>query len=253
MASHQRNFLQSQISRRIRELVLDDYDEYYQQIINGIHGLIEWSVLVDRLVVKETSFFRHSDSLKFVGHIVQLKVKSKKQKDSLEIWSLGCATGEEAYSLAMTVNDCFDLIGSEPQHGITAIDIRQTALRTARNGVYSARKVDAVSPARRARYFQPVEGNSFQVVPWLRDRVCFAKGNLLKIAELPKTDMDIIYCQNVLIYFRRWRRREIMNSLAERLKVGGVVIAGLGEVVEWSHPNFKRVSDERVQAYIRYQ
>ena len=74
---------------------------------------------------------------------------------------------------------------------------------------------------------------------------------MLNIAQMPITEMDVIYTQNLLIYFRRWRRREILNEMVKRLKPGGLLVMGLGEAVEWTHPDMKRVTDDSVQAYIK--
>lgn len=252
VAPHQRSFLQIQLARRMRELGIKHYAQYYGQVSSGVQGMVEWSILVDRLVVKETSFFRHRDSIEFVRRFLQNRINNQNLSDSFDVWSLGCATGEEPYSLAMVINDCFELAGLEPYHGITATDISQPALQFAREGVYGQRKLEPIAPDEQARYFKalPEGREGYQVVDKLRDRVCFSQGNVLKVSEMPMVKMDIIFCQNVLIYFRRWRRREILNELATRLKPGGILMIGLGEMVDWTHPNLQRVADERVQAYV---
>lgn len=252
VAPHQRSFLQIQLARRMRELGIKHYAQYYGEVSAGVGGMVEWSILVDRLVVKETSFFRHRDSIEYVRHFLQNRINNRSLHDSFEVWSLGCATGEEPYSLAMVVNDCFDLAGLDPYYGITATDISLPALQFAREGAYPRRKLEPLAAAEQARYFKAREGirESYQVVDRVRERVCFAHGNVLKVADMPRVKMDVIFCQNVLIYFRRWRRREILNELATRLKPGGVLLIGLGEVVDWTHPNLQRIADERVQAYV---
>lgn len=252
VAPHQRSFLQIQLARRMRELGIKHYAQYYGEVSGGVHGMVEWSILVDRLVVKETSFFRHRDSTEFVRRFLQNRINNQSLRDSFEVWSLGCATGEEPYSLAMVINDCFELAGLDPYYGITATDISLPALQFAREGIYPKRKLEPIAAAEQARYFKAKESvrESYQVTDKLRDRVCFSHGNVLKVADMPRVKMDVIFCQNVLIYFRRWRRREILNELATRLKPGGVLMIGLGEVVDWTHPNLQRIADERVQAYI---
>ncbi|MDO7919741.1 type 4 fimbrial methyltransferase PilK, partial [Pseudomonas aeruginosa] len=92
---------------------------------------------------------------------------------------------------------------------------------------------------------------SFSVKTILTERVCCARLNVLDLAKAPWSGMDVIFCQNLLIYFRRWRRREILNRLAERLAPGGLLVIGVGEVVNWSHPELEPVADERVLAFTR--
>ena len=126
--------LESQISTRMRELEYEDYDRYYQQVTNGVSGMLEWTVIIDRIAVKETSFFRHRPSLEFVRRYLQNKINNQSLAHSFDVWSVGCATGEEAYSLAMVVNDCFELASLNPYYGITAFDLSVSALAAARKG-----------------------------------------------------------------------------------------------------------------------
>lgn len=249
VAPHQRSYLQAQIGRRMRELECDDYQVYLQQVLDGLQGVVEWSVLVDRLVVKETSFFRHRPSIEYVRRLVQSRINNRSLTGSFDVWSVGCATGEEPYALAMAINDCFELAALEPYYGVTATDISLQSLQSARRGLYGARKVDQVTPEERARYFVR-QGNDFQVADKIRDRVCFSHGNVLDIARMPNVLMDVIFCQNLLVYFRRWRRREVLNALAERLKPNGVLIIGLGEITDWTHPKLQRIANESIQAYV---
>jgi len=251
LVAHQRGFLQIQVASRMRELGVETYAEYFSQLTDGVQGAVEWSMLVDRLVVKETSYFRHRDSIEYVRLLLQQRINNRELKSNFEVWSLGCATGEEPYSLSMVINDCFELAGLEAFYGVTATDISQPALQHARQGIYSARKLESLSLEEKSRYFDLGDGDQFQVKRKLRDRVCFSSGNLLGLAQMPVAGMDVIFCQNVLIYFRRWRRREILNELVSRLKPGGVLVIGLGEVVDWNHELVRRDPDDRIQAYVR--
>ena len=79
------------------------------------------------------------------------------------------------------------------------------------------------------------------VAPVLRERICFARLNVLDLSTAPMNDMDLIFCQNMLIYFRRWRKRQIVNRLAERLAPGGILVLGPGEVTDWQHPDLERI------------
>jgi type IV pilus assembly protein PilK len=251
VALHQRSFIQIQISRRMRELGVVGYEQYFQLVTDGLQGTMEWAQLVNRLVVRETSFFRERDSLEYIGQLLSRRIKDKCLGDVVDIWSLGCATGEEPYSLAMVIQDSFEQAGMNPYFGITASDISMQALQIAREGVYGSRKLEAVTADKQAKYFISEEPGFFKIVDSLRKRICFSVGNLLKLADMPIVPMDIIYCQNVMIYFPRHRRISILNELAQRLKLGGVLIIGIGEVVEWHNPLVKRIADERIQAYLR--
>lgn len=250
LSDHQRVFLQTQVSMRMRELGHDDYSQYYRQVLDGVSGMVEWSVLIDRLVVRETSFFRHKPSINAVCQHLQQKVNSRTLKGTYDAWSVGCASGEEPYSLAMVINDYFEFARLEPYFGVTATDISSAALDLAKRGTYNARKLENLDEHFKKRYFTALADGKYQINGRLQDRVCFNKANVLNIKEMPDVQMDVIFCQNVLVYFRRWLRQEIMNAFVERLKPGGLLVVGLGEVVDWTHSNMRRVAIDDVQAYI---
>lgn len=248
----QKAWLESQLSHRMRELAIDNYDNYYHFICNGLNGHLEWAQLIDRVAVKETRFFRHRDSMDVVRDYLQQAINNNTRGNSFDVWSMGCATGEEPYSLAMIINDCFELARLDPYFGVTGMDISTTALKTGRIGIYPKRRLEFLTPDERKRYFIALaSGEEFKVVAKLRERVCFSRTNIIHARHLPVVKVDVIFCQNVLVYFRRWLRRDLLNAFAERLKPGGLLIVGLGETVDWDHPLMQRTHDERVQAYIR--
>ena len=246
----QKTFLQSQLAIRLRELGNISPEAYFEQLTHGVDSVIEWSILTDRLVVKETSFFRHPPSYQFLRGYVQDRIQAGLVNDSFDVLSVGCSTGEECYSLAMLLDDSFTRAGIRSYWGVTGMDISSPALSFARAAVYPARKINMVPAAFRERYFTMQDNLRGRVQPNLKEKVCFTQGNVIELKKMPLVKMDIISCNNMLIYFRRWRRRKILNNLAERLKTGGILLIGLGEIVDWEHPNLVPVRDDTVQAYV---
>ncbi len=244
VSEQRKTFLQTSVGMRMRELGLSDYQNYYDRVVEHPPGGMEWTLLVDRLTVQETSFFRHQASYDLVQRYLRQRALSGK---TIEIWSVGCSTGEEPYSLAMLAQET--LLDTDSYFGITATDISAPALAKARQGIYPARKVETLPAEQAAQFFTPLEKGRYQVVADLRDRVCFSQVNVLELGKTPMYGMDLIYCQNLLIYFRRWRRKEILNRLAERLAPGGLLVVGLGEVVDWSHPELEREGDAATLAF----
>lgn len=251
LKDQQRTFLQTQVSMRMRELGLVDFSEYYDLVVDGVSGMVEWTRLIDRLVVKETRFFRHKPSLDYVQHYVLGRMDQMTAGESLDVWSVGCATGEEPYTLAMVINDVYLGAGRTPRFSILATDISRAALSLAKAGIYNDRKMQTLEPGYQKRYFHALGKNQHQIAAGLRERICFSHGNVLNIKEMPVLTADIVFCQNLLVYFRRWLREQILNAFVERLKPGGALVIGLGEVVEWTHPAMKRVSTEAAQVYLR--
>ncbi|UPQ84927.1 MULTISPECIES: protein-glutamate O-methyltransferase CheR [Pseudomonadaceae] len=250
VTEQRRTFLQTNLTSRMREVGVSDYATYYRQVTNGPKGAVEWSTLMDRLTVQETRFFRHLPSFTLLTDYMQQR-GSRSTAQPWSLWSVGCASGEETYSLAICASEALKHDGEGAQFGVIGTDISLSALSRSRDGLYSSRRLDQLDPGLRERYFQAIPDDRFQVIPSLAARVCFARLNVLELAGAPMSDMDVIFCQNLLIYFRRWRRREILNRLAERLAPGGLLVIGVGEVVGWQHPELVPVADSQVLAFTR--
>jgi type IV pilus assembly protein PilK len=252
LASQQKVLLQTQIAIRMRELEVVSYDDYFDQVKqDNKSGLVEWQILVDRLVVKETTFFRHRPSLDFVRQFLKNKISQKQLDGSIDIWSVGCSTGEEPYGLAMLAHQCLSESDQHLYFGVTAVDVSLPALSIARRGVYGERSMSFLTDSERQHFFRPCEDEQCEVLPRLKKRVCFSQANINNLDDFPVQLMDVVFCQNVLIYFRRWRRREILNQLVSRLKPGGLLVIGLGETTDWQHSEVQRVDNNEVQAYIK--
>ncbi|MDM8349079.1 CheR family methyltransferase [Pseudomonas sp. sp1636] len=243
-------FLQTNLSARMRELGVLDYASYYRQVTDGPRGAVEWSTLLDRLTVQETRFFRHPPSFELLERYLRERLQHG-LASPWEFWSVGCSSGEEPYSLAIMAAEVLRDSGQPAHFGVTATDISLKALSKARDGQYGARKLEQLDAQLRQRYFVAQADERFKVEPGLAAQVCCARLNVLELAKAPMSGMDVIFCQNLLIYFRRWRRREILNRLAERLAPGGLLVVGVGEVVGWQHPDLLPVADERVLAFTR--
>lgn len=251
VSEQRRSFLQANLSTRMREVGVADYASYYRQVTAGPRGAVEWSTLMDRLTVQETRFFRHPPSFAFLSAYMQQRRQSRDDARPWSLWSVGCSSGEETYSLAICAAEALTCSGGDARYGVTGTDISLSALGRSRDGIYSRRRLEQVEPELRGQYFQALSDDRFQVIPSLAARVCFARLNVLELAGAPMSDMDVIFCQNLLIYFRRWRRREILSRLVERLAPGGLLVIGAGEVVGWQHPDLVPVADSQVLAFTR--
>jgi chemotaxis protein methyltransferase CheR/type IV pilus assembly protein PilK len=250
LAPQRKSFLQTSLGIRMRELGCKDYEDYYRKVTTGSAGAIEWATLSDRLTVQETRFFRDVDALNFVKQHLQEMAKVAAPGFSFDIWSMGCSSGEEVYSLAMLADECLTPLGKN--YSVTGTDLSTVVLRKARQGKYPLRKLETLPASYRQRYCVALDGNEYQIVPSLRDRTCFTQVNALDLDAFPVEGLSVIYCQNLLIYFRRWRRREILNALAERLVPGGILVTGLGEMVDWQHPKMTQIDNNKLSIYVRH-
>lgn len=253
LSSERRSLLKASLNSRMRELGCSDYDEYYERITKGPFGHQEWLKLVERLTVRETRFFRDPEAFDFVReYLLDWFQECEKTQESVSAWSVGCSTGEEVYSLAMIMDDArleYELAGA---YNVIGTDISNDALVYAMNGQYTARRVDQIPEAFSTRYFccSP-DDDMYRIRSDLKACTRFEKLNVLELARAPHRRLSLIYCQNVLIYFRQATRHFILNQLAERLRPSGVLVIGMGEAVGWQNALLQPVVGREVAAYVR--
>lgn len=246
--------LQSGLNRCLRELGGDSVDHLYERVSRWPEGLPEWHAVIDRLVVRETRFFRQPAAFDLVLGFLEERLKTAPGA-ALDLWSAGCADGEEACSLAMVASEAVAGAAERSYLGVLGSDISTSALARARSGHYSDRQVAAVPDALRARYLAADAPGQWRLQPALAARMCWTWSNLLDtgIAVQRQPAMDVIFCQNVLIYFRRWRVRQVLDMLVQRLKPGGLLVLGPGEVNHWRHPALISRTTCGVNAWVRLQ
>ena len=241
-------FLQTHIGMRMLESGFNDYQTYYQHVLQGPEGTIEWSLLLDKLTVQETQFFRDQQALDLVSQFMADKALDLPVSEAFEAWSIGCSTGEEVFTLAMLAEH--HLSPYAKRYAITGTDISSQALRKARQGQYSVRALARIPEVLQTTCIDKLaDGRHFAIKPQLQKNTCFTKLNLLKLAQYPLYSQHLIFCQNVLLYFRRWRRNQILNLLTERLVPGGLLVIGLGEANDFEHPELVRIDSHRFSAF----
>lgn len=201
---------------------------------------VEYEALLERLLTQETSFFRYPGVYEaFEKRVLpELHVKKFwKNPRTLRIWSAGCSTGEEPYSIAITIADSLSFADSWNVE-ILATDVGRQALKHAERGVYAGRSIASVSEKQIANHFSPVEGGQ-QVKPRLRKMVSFAQMNLASPVYLGR--MDAIFCMNVLIYFSEERRRTVVQRFYETLEPGGYLFLGHSESISKMPVKFQAI------------
>ncbi len=251
---YHRSLLESNLIIRMREIGSADFDEYFKKVCSKPDGIVEWSTLLDRIMVQETRFYRNPESLSLFSAYLNEKLKTKEMQSKprpLNIWSVGCSSGEEPYTLAILCQEAINKANSTTSFGITATDISLPVLVKAREGIYNARRLLDLKSTLIDHYFEALDGNKFQVKDTLKKKVCFSMANMIEIEKSPLRNMDVIYCQNVLIYFRKERKHIILDSLVERLAPGGLLVIGQGEAFDWHNSQVSRVADNQTLAYVR--
>lgn len=189
---------------------------------------VEYDSLLQRLLTQETSFFRYPAVFEALEKRVLPELHMKKfweNPRSLRIWSAGCATGEEPYSIAMTIADTLEFADAWNIH-LLATDVSREALDHAEHGIYGAREIEALTPRHREQYFSRTNGH-YVVKPRIRNMVTFAPMNLAQVVYMGK--FDCIFCMNVLIYFAEDRQAQLIQRFYEYLEPGGYLFLGHAE------------------------
>jgi len=245
-----KSFLVTSIGLRMREINVASYDDYHEILHAGVNGELEWKYLIDRLTVHETRFFRHTASLDVIReYINDKKLDPATGSMTTQVWSAGCSTGEEAYTLAITLDQIMKQKLGHCYFGIMATDISLPSIKVGRKGIYSERHLKKMEPSIRGQYFTKLEDGRYQVVDSLRRRVCFTPMNVLETEDNTIDKVDIIYCQNLLIYFDQGRRFQIVDAFADHLNPGGLLILGSGELLNWGHPAMRKIDYPNTLAY----
>jgi chemotaxis protein methyltransferase CheR len=243
-------FLESRLRRRMRQVGARSFYEYYRRVAGAQATPGELQALVNSVSIHETAFFRNPaqfHTLEKVAIPERVRTRLREGRRRLYVWSAGCSTGQEPYSVAMSLFDTTSLPEAWDIR-ITATDISTDALRRARAGSYADSQVAEVGPERRRRFFTP-SGDAVVVRPWLRARVDFVQANVLD--GPPGFDLDIIFCRNLMIYFDSARQRQLVATLSRALAPGGYLFLGHTESVGALTEELSMVSRENGIAYRR--
>lgn len=225
--------LEKKISARFDKTGVRTFEEYHRLLSDGIRGDREFVCLVDVMTNKETSFFRDPRQLEtFKENVLSkiLKESAQSFNKRLSVWSAGCSTGEEPYTLAMMIMED-GAFAKEWKVEIIGSDISSFALDTARKGLYGWYAVRNMSQSYLNKYFSKNE-DVYELIPAVRKMVAFKKINLFNESEIgPAGKMDIVFCRNVLIYFSEDSKKKVVTNLAQALKKGGYLIVGFSETI----------------------
>ncbi len=201
---------------------------------------VEYEALLERLLTQETTFFRYPAVYEaFEKRVLpELHVKKFwKNPRTLRVWSAGCSTGEEPYSIAITIIDTLSFAEAWEVE-ILATDIGRLALRHAERGIYAGRSIASVSEKQLAAHFAPVDGG-YQVKSRVRKMVSFAQMNLASPVYIGR--MDLIFCMNVLIYFSEERRHAMVQRFYDALEPGGYLFLGHSESISKMPVKFQAI------------
>ncbi len=236
-SNYKRPTLLRRIERRINVRNLPDLQAYSNYLQEHAE---ETNALLKDLLISVTNFFRDKKAFEALElEILPTLIKNKNSEEQVRIWVAGCATGEEAYAIAMLCAEQTLNIFDAPKILIFATDIDEEAIAHAREGFYTINEAADVSPERLRRFFNR-EGDGYRIRRELREMLLFANHNFIK--DPPFSHLDLISCRNVLIYLNRTAQERVMQTFHFALNTGGYLFLGTSESVDTSDNLYEIVS-----------
>jgi two-component system CheB/CheR fusion protein len=238
-ANYKRATILRRIERRLGVRQVPDLSSYAAYLRE--HG-DETAVLLKDLLISVTNFFRDPEAFATLETTVIPRLfEHKGEQDHVRVWVPGCATGEEAYAIAMLLLEHASSGPESPGVQVFATDIDDHAIAVAREGLYTLNDAADVSPERLRRFFVK-EGESFRVRKDLRETVLFARHNVIK--DPPFSHLDLVSCRNVLIYLNRTAQQRVLEVIHFGLNAGGFLFLGTSESVEGAADLFAAVDKD---------
>jgi len=227
LSDHKQEMLYSRLSRRLRALNLDSFSNYYHLLKE--EGGEELVHFINAVTTNLTAFFREPHHFSFLTQQLFPKLREEKHDTKrVRIWSAGCASGEEPYSIAIVVKEFFP---HDWDVKILATDLDSSMIERGGRGVYEVERVSGISEERLSRWFRKGKGaqtGKVHISPELQEMVVFKQLNLMRPWPL-QGPLDIIFCRNVVIYFDKETQRVLFDRFANLLKLDGFLFVGHSE------------------------
>jgi chemotaxis protein methyltransferase CheR len=232
-----KTMLESRLQKRLNALQIDSYKDYCDFVFSTQGRQQELIHMIDLVTTNKTDFFREPAHFDFLTNQILPEFTSNTLVRPLKIWSAGCSSGEEPYTLAMVINE-FCESQLPINFSIAATDLSTHVLNKAITAVYSEERVAGIPLQLKRKYFLKSKDPSkktVRIVPYLRNRVTFGRLNFMDDSLDIASDFDIVFCRNVIIYFDKITQEKVINKLCDKLKLGGYFFLGHSESITGMH------------------
>lgn len=228
-----KQMVEGRIRKRLRKLGFETYEDYIEYAFTTEDGYEELTNLIDVLTTNKTDFYREPGHFEFLNSKVLPYLIADNNSPYIKVWSAGCSSGEEPYTLSMELNSYLeDIPGGS--YDILATDISTEILKKAKVAIYPEEKISDVPMHIKKKYFLKSKDPSDMKVrlkPFIRKTVKFGRLNLMDDEFKVEKDFDIIFCRNVIIYFDRETQEAILKKLVRHLKPGRFLFLGHSETI----------------------
>lgn len=226
--------LQSRLQKRLREMNMNSYEEYCDFVFSKEGEALELVHMIDVVTTNKTDFFREPTHFDFLRQTVLPEfVAREKTKTTLKIWSAGCSSGEEVYTLAIVLAEFMEK-NKNLDYSILGTDISTRILQKAIDAVYTEDRIAVIPIETKRKYFlrsKDRDKPTVRLIPELRKKASYQRLNFMDDSYNVNEKFDIIFCRNVLIYFDRDTQEKVINRLCMSLKTGGYFFLGHSESI----------------------
>jgi len=244
VADNRKYLLENRLANRLKLLNLKNFGEYYHYLQYDSNKKAELSKLFEVITTNETSFYRNPPQLKVFQENILTEVigeQRKKGDKRLRVWSAGCSTGEEPYTLAIIVAEVLRGELANWDVRITASDLSERVLEAARKGVYNEYTLRTTPKELLPRYFDK-DGENMRIKPELKRLVSYGQLNLSDRVALKRVERSqIVFCRNVIIYFDDEMKRKVIGAFYDNLQPGGYLLIGHSESLHNITRSFKPI------------
>lgn len=234
-----RVLIQGRLASTLAQRGIESYSDYIKIVMDDATGG-EVNTLLNKLTTNLTYFLREKEHFEFIKTVLLPQFDASGSKSEIRVWSAGCSSGEEPYTLAMTILDYYQNKAVKPKIAILASDISQKVLTTAQAAVYDAEALKDLPQGWEARFFDKMPDNQFKVKSNVRSLVTFRTVNLMEPFRF-SAPFEILFCRNVMIYFEKERKIDLVNRYYTWVRPGFYFFTSHSENVDRTESNFRMI------------
>lgn len=241
--SKKRHLIESRLAYTLKSRHIGSYSEYLSVLKSDKKDEVQF--FLNKITTNHSYFAREIDHFNFLVEEA-LPALEKTRKGELRIWSAGCSSGQEAYNIAMAIDQYFGIRKKDWDTRILATDISTNVLQKAQEGIYAGDNLEGLPKEWISKYFNSMPGNNFQVTPQIRKEVVFRTSNLMEPFVFKKP-FDIIFCRNVMIYFDFETTQNIVDKFYHATANGGYLFVGHSESIDKKRAKYEYVQPATFQ------
>lgn len=234
--------VQTRIGKLMRKFDINGYNELFKVLENDPQGDMLVTVL-DSISTNHTFFFREDAHFSYLQDVIVPELLLPNSSKKLSIWSSACSSGEEPYSIAITLSEVMEKKYSNADYRILATDLSTKVLNEAKKGVYPMEVIESIPLELKKKYFQRgrnTNSDKARVKESLRSKIDYSRHNLLYVLD-QNQEFDVVFCRNVMIYFDYQTKEKVVKNIFQKIKPGGYFITGHSESLSVIDHPFKQI------------